>query len=854
MRTPRLLDRRVAALGVLAVATAILVGATSGGGATTAAPQLPVTWKGLVGGERAQVPIGQRMIVVLKTPSVAERLAKHRYATEADERRWTTQAYAAQQQVLTILAAHGLGVRPDHSYARVLDGFAAPLDPRAVALLQRDPEVAGIYPVRVAFPASLSTKLLQQKEFAAGQGRRPDVQLPGFDGRGVTIALLDTGVDRSQPFLRGRVLPGIDLVDKGDNADARPSPQDPSLRERHGTQLAGLLVGAGGPGGLHGVASGASVLPIRVAGWQPDAQGQFAVYARSDQLIAGLDRAVDPNGDGDSHDAARIALVGVAEPYAAFADCPEARAVAGALALDTMVVAPAGNDGHAGPSFGSVSGPGGAPAALTVAATDGRAATPSVRVVLRRGLQVLLDRTLPLLGSVAPARALNLAVATPRATSGAGGPTVVDFFDRRGLSLVAGRAAFVPTGGDPVTAATAAVRAGASAVILYGENLPAGALGLSDEIGVPVVTVPAGPALALLAARDLGTDVGVSIGPGRSVANATRGTVAGFSSRGLAFDGRVKPDLAAPGVGLATSDPGTSADGEPMFATVNGTSAAAASVAAAAALLAQARPDLDGPALKSLLAGFARPTAGGSMVAQGAGVLDVGASAVGEVATEPTTLGFGTWEGPKWTSTQTLVVRNVSSRRLQLGISALPQGGESEVLAFTVEPSHLTVRAGRSAEVRLTVRVATPPREALATGVIEVAPDGGQPLRVPWAIGFRHYAGTLLARVRMRDAKFKPSDASPALLEIQAGRLVDDRGVQVQPVARLDILLYDANGRFIGLLARVRDLLPGSYSFGITGRDTGGAKLEPGRYELRLVAWPTLTGKPSRALVRFEIE
>ena len=113
--------------------------------------------------------------------------------------------------------------------------------------------------------------------------------------------------------------------------------------------MAGLLVGAGGPGGLQGVAPGASVLPIRVAGWQPDAAATWRVYARTDQLIAGLERAVDPNDDGDAHDAARVALIALAEPFAAFADGPLARAAAGALALDTLVVAPAGNDGRGGP-------------------------------------------------------------------------------------------------------------------------------------------------------------------------------------------------------------------------------------------------------------------------------------------------------------------------------------------------------------------------------------------------------------------------------------------------------------------------------------------------------------------------
>ena len=69
-------------------------------------------------------------------------------------------------------------------------------------------------------------------------------------------------------------------------------------------------------------------------------------------------------------DAARIAVVGVTEPFAAFPDGPVARAVAGATRLDTLVVAPAGNEGPAGPGYGSIGGPGGARTALTVGAAD----------------------------------------------------------------------------------------------------------------------------------------------------------------------------------------------------------------------------------------------------------------------------------------------------------------------------------------------------------------------------------------------------------------------------------------------------------------------------------------------------
>ena len=277
-----------------------------------------------------------------------------------------------------------------------------------MSLLEQMPEVAGIYPVRATFPASVSSEQLASRAYGVGSGHRPDVGVPGFDGHGVTIALLDTGVDASHPYLHGSVLPGIDMIDRGGDASARANPLDRSQLERHGTELAGILVGSNGPSDLHGVAPAATVLPIRVAGWQTAADGRELVYGRSDQLIAGLDRAVDPNGDGDEHDAVRVALVGVVEPYAAFTDGPEAQAVQGALDLNTLVVTPAGNDGGAGPAFGSVAGPAGAPAALAVAATDGRTEQPQARIVLRRGLDVILDERVPLLGAAAPANAANL--------------------------------------------------------------------------------------------------------------------------------------------------------------------------------------------------------------------------------------------------------------------------------------------------------------------------------------------------------------------------------------------------------------------------------------------------------------
>src|SRR5687768_14214811 len=116
------------------------------------------------------------------------------------------------------------------------------------------------------------------------------------------------------------------------------------------------------------------------------------------------------SSDLDVLDAARVAVIGVTEPFAAFPDGPVARAVAGAAALDTLVVVPAGNEGPAGPGYGSIGGPGGSPAALTVGAADLRRETATVRVVIRAGLRVVLDRELPLGGAAAPRAPLSLEV------------------------------------------------------------------------------------------------------------------------------------------------------------------------------------------------------------------------------------------------------------------------------------------------------------------------------------------------------------------------------------------------------------------------------------------------------------
>jgi minor extracellular serine protease Vpr len=780
------------------------------------------------------------MIVVLKNPSLADRMAEAGgHATESKMRSWTAAALAGQKQIAARLSREGIQLVPDFVYTRTFNGFAAPIDGRALALLERDRDVVGVYPVRAAYPASLSAGELRGQAFARGAGRRPDLAgIPGFDGSGITVALLDTGIDITHPYIRDRLLDGTDMLNPEARAIARSHPDDSTRLERHGTQMAGLIVGRGGPGGIQGVAPGASILPIRVAGWQPSADGGFAVYGRTDQLLAGLERAVDPHADGDVLDAARVAVVGVTEPFASFADGPVALAVAGAAELDTLVVVPAGNEGPAGPDYGSIGGPGGAPAALTVGAADLRRETATVRVVVRSGLGVLLDRELPLAGAATPRATLTLAVARPRrdAATGPRGALLARYFDNRGYSLVAGRAALLARATGPTDEARDAVLAGAAAILVDG-LVPAGALGLDDRLDVPVVGLPPSVAASVRSALARGLGVSVSLGaPGwRSNERLTR--IAPFSSHGLSFGGDVKPEVAIAGVELVTADPGRNADQSARYGTISGSSAAAALAGGAAAVLAQIRPGLDAAALKGVLVGTATPTPLSPTAAQGAGVVDTAAASAAEVMAEPAAVGFGAAGEPGWKAVRRITVRNVSTRRVTVEVAAAVEGIAG--VSVSAKPTRLRLPPGEEHTVTLTARVAFVPRTLGAIeGRTRLDVSGGGRIFVPWAVALPGQVSALIGGVTLSARSFHASDRAAAVLTVQAGQVRDRAGRrQLRPLSQLDVELW-RGGERVGLLARLRDVLPGRYAFGLTGRGPRGGLLARGPYRLRVVALP----------------
>ncbi|MER7332984.1 MULTISPECIES: type VII secretion-associated serine protease mycosin [unclassified Micromonospora] len=162
-------------------------------------------------------------------------------------------------------------------------------------------------------------------------------------GEGITVAVVDTGVDARHPDLKNNVLPGVDLYD-----DRSKGHQD---RQGHGTAMASLIAGhghgAGGREGVLGVAPKAKILPVTVQG----AEGKAIIAP--DALAAGIDWAVDHGAD----------VVNVS--LGSSTDVDLDRAVKRAYQKNVIVVAAVGNKQDA-----IIGSPARHPGALAVTGTD----------------------------------------------------------------------------------------------------------------------------------------------------------------------------------------------------------------------------------------------------------------------------------------------------------------------------------------------------------------------------------------------------------------------------------------------------------------------------------------------------
>jgi type VII secretion-associated serine protease mycosin len=168
------------------------------------------------------------------------------------------------------------------------------------------------------------------------------------DGSGVTVAIIDTGVDASIPELAGAVLPGVDLTDAA--GDGTVDRDDPG----HGTGMATLVAARGGATGMMGIAPGATILPIATHD-EAGLDSFTAVERDSNSIREAVDRGADVINMS----------VGSDSPTLDVCPAPVAEAVHYAVDHDVVVVAASGN--RAGPP---TQFPGSCPGVVTAGAVD----------------------------------------------------------------------------------------------------------------------------------------------------------------------------------------------------------------------------------------------------------------------------------------------------------------------------------------------------------------------------------------------------------------------------------------------------------------------------------------------------
>ena len=197
---------------------------------------------------------------------------------------------AALQQKYSLSLVSRFGARPIYRLKVPAGGDVAALS----AALTAEPGVLVAEPnLRRGSPESVKNNVwtIGSAQAYAAQWAGAAIGLPRAQalasGRGITVAVLDTGIDLTHPALAGRLLPGRDFVD-GD-ADPSDTAQPSQAGYGHGTHVAGLVAW---------VAPGARILPLRVL----DADGQGDAWVLAEAML----HAIDPDGNPATADGAKV--------------------------------------------------------------------------------------------------------------------------------------------------------------------------------------------------------------------------------------------------------------------------------------------------------------------------------------------------------------------------------------------------------------------------------------------------------------------------------------------------------------------------------------------------------------------
>lgn len=655
-------------------------------------------------------------------------LAVHYAAEKANGRSLTTTAMQSYQQSLedaqTAVAPQieSLGATIISNYTAVYNGI------QVFTPLSKLNELLALPGVKAIHRAPVHERTLSSSVPLIGV---PDAWDEfGYDGAGVTIAIIDTGIDYTHAVFGGsgdpddfanndpnlieaftfptaKVVGGYDFAGTTYNADdSSPSYQpipypdpDPLDENGHGTHVASIAAGNAAGDVSSGVAPAASLIALKVFG--EDGSTALVIdaleWATHNYMLFGWPQVINMSL-GSNFGTDNV-------------DDPSVAGTENAVAAGIVVVASAGNAGNNSYITGS---PATADKAISVAAsTSGFVTGPAINIsgttyVTQTNIiytpASFDDNTGHYITATAAPLAYvgNLAGAANNQLCSTVGiaPDALD-----------GQIALIQRGACPFSdKVNNAASLGAVGTIIY--NNVAGAFG---GVGVPVLIpaafiqmqdgmnlVPADGEIVVVNAKD---DV-VTVPDPYTPAD----TIAGFSSRGpRGYDSALKPEITAPGVGIFAADMGSGGGG----VSYSGTSMAAPHVAGVAALMVQANPDWTPEAIKAAMMNTAVPLLDNTPIPRaGSGRINAYRAVGADVfAVGNDDLVSLSWGVPMSRNDNVTRVSNVTvyndgaSDATFLTGWAFQDGSRTDGATLTVEPEAITVAAGDSAIVTVTLTI-----------------------------------------------------------------------------------------------------------------------------------------------------
>ncbi|KAB5590080.1 Minor extracellular protease vpr protein [Ceratobasidium theobromae] len=532
-----------------------------------------------------------------------------------------------------------------------------------------------------------------------------------YTGAGVTVGIIDTGVDYTHVLLGGKIGPGNKIIGGHDfvgddytgTDGSIPVPDDDPLDQclGHGTHIAGILgANPGGPYNISGVAYGASLNVYRIFGCLPGGQ------ATDDVIIAAMLRAYE-----DGNDIITLSLGSESSWFGGALDIIATRLVS----KGKIIVAAVGNDGFSGAWLAS--SPGTGLGVISAGSVDNIIANIQ-NATLSNGRLIPYEKLMPI--SIPPGLQLYATSSDITNPADACDPLPSNTPDLSNYLVIIRLGTCSPT-----TKLKHATAFGAKYFVVYDNK---------DESILDVRLIK-GFAVAFFSQQDGIFIVQQAIPQGLTISftnlpyNAPTprgGLTSRFSSYGPTYDMNLEPAVTAPGSFIPSTYPVPLG----MYALLSGTSMSTPYVAGAAALLLQAHGKSPETvhAIRTILQNTAVPTketkAPDSLTDtaahQGAGLLQVYDAIKSASMMYPSELLLN--DTSHFKNSHLLFIKNLSKQSVTYTFSHLPAGTANTIsgiepnlgpvplvpnsAAVRIVPPKLTIQAGHTLATFVTF---TPP-------------------------------------------------------------------------------------------------------------------------------------------------